>query len=110
MVKNASGINNGEGAVLTAPDYGAYEWGRNQKKPDLWEQKRAALWTCPECSHSNVKWTQQRTSNRYYPLRGQCKGCPKKYRNIMPYVDQWIDRRKDALHTSELINQAKGLR
>jgi len=110
MVIHESGKNISEGVVSAAPEYGAYEWGRSQKKPKYWESKRALLWDCPDCSHCNVKWTQQKTSNRYYPLRGQCKGCNSKFRNILPHKKQWIDRRKAAQETADLINQAKGLR
>lgn len=81
-----------------------YEWGRSNRKPEYWPTKRALVWDCP-CGHCNVRWTRQKTSNKHYPMRGECKGCGKVYRNVVRYKKQWLDYRKGAIAMAKAINQ-----
>ena len=111
MVIHESGKNISEGVTSATPEkFGAYDWGRSQKRPAYWAVKRTFTWDCPECDWCNTKLTKQKDSNRYYPVRGECKNCGKRYRNVIAFWKQWFDHRKDAKDSVDIINSAKGLR
>jgi len=84
-----------------------YRWGREQKRPQYWDFKRAAIWACPDCKCIGVKYTDQKHSNRYYPMRGKCKQCGYATRNLEATIIQWLDGRKDALEMAKNMNEVR---